>query len=272
MEVGYTRRWLQHFIVADNLVVTAADFGQFSITAPSDPRLPNGGGYPVSGLYDVNPAFGGQTNTLSTFNDLLPTEPEQYQRYNGVTLDVTARPRNGLMFQGGINSGKTVTDSCAVRTLLPEVSPLNPYCHNEPGFITRVTGLVSYTVPKVDVMLSGNVRSDQGAPLQANWSAPLSAIVPSLGRPLSANQQFAVVNLVTPGDVWGDRVTEIDLRVAKILRFGRVRTNVGVDVYNLLNTAAVLTYNQTFVPGGTWLAPLSVLTPRFVKIGAQITF
>jgi hypothetical protein len=185
---------------------------------------------------------------------------------------VTARPRNGLIFQGGINTGKTVTDNCAVRTLLPEVSPLNPYCHNEPGFITRWTGLMSYTIPKADVSLSGTIRSDQGAPLQANWSAPLSAIVPSLGRPLSANQQFAVVNLVTPGDVWGDRVNEVDFRVGKIFTFGRIRTNLGLDIYNLFNSAAVLTYNQTFVPGGTWLAPLSVLTPRFVKISAQISF
>ena len=72
VEVGYTRRWLQHFVVTDNLVVTAADFGQFSVTAPSDSRLPGGGGYSVAGLYDVNLAFGGQSNTLATFNDLLP--------------------------------------------------------------------------------------------------------------------------------------------------------------------------------------------------------
>jgi hypothetical protein len=132
--------------------------------------------------------------------------------------------------------------------------------------------LMSYTIPKVVVSLSATVRSDQGAPLQANWSAPLSAIVPSLGRPLSANQQFAVVNLIAPGEVWGDRVNELDIRIGKLLRFGRTRTNIGFDVYNVFNAAPVLTYNQTFVPGGTWLAPLSVLTPRFAKISAQIGF
>ena len=47
--------------------------------------------------------------------------------------------------------------------------------------------------------------------------------------------------------------------------------NVGVDIFNLISNA-VLTYNQTFVPNGTWLQPLSVMTPRFVKIGAQIDF
>ena len=68
---------------------------------------------------------------------------------------------------------------------------------------------------------------------------------------LSANQQFATVNLVTPGEVWGDRVNELDIRIGKILRFGRTRTNIGFDVFNVLNSAAILTYNQAFVPNGT---------------------
>ena len=38
----------------------------------------------------------------------------------------------------------------------------NPYCHADPGFITKVTALGSYTVPKIDVLFSGTFRSDQG--------------------------------------------------------------------------------------------------------------
>ena len=127
-------------------------------------------------------------------------------------------------------------------------------------------------IPKVDVNISGTIRSDQGAVLAASWAVPTATIAPSLGRPLSGNAPNATVNLITPGDVWGDRVNEVDVHVGKILRFGRIRTNVGVDIYNLINSAAILTYNQAFVPGGTWLAPTSVLTPRFVKFGAQIDF
>ena len=80
------------------------------------------------------------------------------------------------------------------------------------------------------------------------------------------------VNLIEPGTVWGDRVNEINLRLAKIVRFGRTRTNIGFDIYNVLNSNAVLTYNQTFVPNGTWLRPNSVLSPRFVKFSAQVDF
>ena len=35
---------------------------------------------------------------------------------------------------------------------------------------------------------------------------------------------------------------------------------VGVDLYNVLNSSAILTYNNVFVPGGPWLQPNSVLT------------
>ena len=85
------------------------------------------------------------------------------------------------------------------------------------------------------------------------------------------------ISLVAPGEVWGDRVNAFDLRFAKILRFGRMRYNIGVDIINVTNSNAILTYNQTFNPAVTtgsqaWLAPQSVLTPRFFKLGAQIDF
>src|SRR5262249_15446761 len=159
--------------------------------------------------------------------------------------NVSARPRNGLTFQGGVNSGSTHTDYCAVRAQIPEwtsllvgQSPTNPYCKSSTGLITRYTGLASYTIPKVDVLLSGTFRSDQGTPLAANWTitnsstdaiarAAWNQIIQSLGRPLSNNATSVTINLVPPGTVYGDRVNEFDIRLAKILRVGRTRTNIG---------------------------------------------
>jgi hypothetical protein len=43
------------------------------------------------------------------------------------------------------------------------------------------------------------------------------------------------------------------------------------SLFNVLNSHAILT-NQTFQVNGPWLAPQSVLTPRFVKVSAQIDF
>ena len=128
----------------------------------------------------------------------------------------------------------------------PGIRHSQPYCDSSTGWITRFTALGSYTLPKIDVQIAGTVRSDQGDTLAANWAAPNAVIAPSLGR-LSNNAPTATVNLIEPGTLYGDRLNEVDFRFAKILRFGRTRTNVGLDIYNITNSAPVLTYNQTFV-------------------------
>jgi hypothetical protein len=284
IEAGYFRRWLNNSTVTDNLSVGPGDFTAYSITAPSDPRLPGGGGYPVDGLYNVvQSKFGQTSNNITLAKDF----GEQYQRYNGMLINVSARVGAGLQFQGGINTGKTVQDNCAVRAQLPElttfagVSPAvnvgNPYCHSDPGLVTKLTALGSYTVPKIDVLLSGTLRSDQGAPLAANWNAPVALVSAALGRPAAVVGTTVPINLVEPGQVWGDRVNALDLRFAKILRFGRTRNTIGIDLYNVTNSSKILTYNQTFNPATTtgsqaWMAPTAVLTPRFLKIGVQIDF
>jgi len=40
-----------------------------------------------------------------------------------------------------------------------------------------MTALGSYVIPKVEVQVSGTLRSDPGGQLAANWSAPNSATV-----------------------------------------------------------------------------------------------
>ena len=188
-------------------------------------------------------------------------------------FNISARASRGLTIQGGINTGKTVTDNCEIRAALPELQPTNAFCHNDPGLITKMSAVGSYVIPKIDVLFTGTLRSDQGAVLAANWNAPTATVInPALGRPISGGATTLSVNILPPGEKWGDRVNEIDLRLAKILRFGRMRTNVGIDVFNILNQSAVLNYNQTFTPGGAWLAPTAVLTPRFMKVSAQIDF
>ena len=88
VEVGYFRRWLNNFTITDNLAVGPNDFTQYSITAPADPRLPGGGGYAVNGLYNVVPEKFGQTSNNITLADDIG---DQYQKYNGMLLNVSAR-------------------------------------------------------------------------------------------------------------------------------------------------------------------------------------
>jgi hypothetical protein len=43
-----------------------------------------------------------------------------------------------------------------------------------------------------------------------------------------------------------------------------------VDLYNALNTGAVLTLNNTY--GVPWLTPQSILTARYLRFGVQFDF
>jgi hypothetical protein len=158
----------------------------------------------------------------------------------------------------------------------PPVSPTVPYCHIATGLIWRATGLGVYLIPKIDVQVSGTLRSDQGVALAANYSVPTATVATQgpqpLGRPLSNNAGSAIVNLIAPGTMYGDRVNELDFKIARIVKIGRTRLNAGVELYNALNSSAILTYNPVFVAGGTWLRPTAILTPRFVKLTAQLDF
>jgi hypothetical protein len=277
IEVGYTRRWLTNFTVTDNRSQAVTDFGTFSVTAPADSRLPaEASGRVISGLYNAN-------QNVASLVDEVQTLAGDYGTYSqdshGILFNISARPRNGLVFQGGISSGTTRTDYCDIRKALPELtvlgvaSPTNPWCNTATGFVTRYTGLGSYTIPKVDVLFSGTFRSDQGTALAANWVVPNATVQLSLGRPLSNSAPNVTLNLIEPGKLYGDRINELDFRLAKILKFGRTRTNLGFDIYNIVNAAPVLSYNQAFSPTTTtWLTPTAVLQPRFWKFSVQMDF
>jgi len=282
VEVAYTRRWYHGFTVTDNQAVANSDWTPFSVVAPADSRLPGGGGYTVAGLYDVAPTKFGQINNLIADSSVYG---DWYQYFNGVDLTLNMRTAGGLIVQGGTSTGQTVADACGARAALPElsagigaglvgstVSPTSPYCHVEYGVLTQFRGLASYVVPKGQVQLSATFQSKPGALLAANYAAPNAAVAGSLGRNLAGNAPNVTVNLVAPGSMYGDRINQLDFRVAKILKFGNSRTMVGVDLYNALNSGAVLTYNAAFVPGGTWLQPITVLTPRMVKVTAEFNF
>jgi hypothetical protein len=281
LEVGYARRWLQNFTVTDNQLTTVADYGTFSITAPLDDRLPNGGGYVIDNLFNVNPNKSGQTSNYRTY---APNYGKQYSIYNGLELSVQARLAGGLQLQAGSSTGQTVTDNCEIRAKVPEIDLLDPNCHNAPGITTRATGAATYTIPRIDVLLGATFQSSPGSILSADWQitangapAQWAAIQQQLGRPLSGNATSITVDLLRPGEMRGERVNQIDFRIGKRLRYGRMRSTLSVDMYNMLNPDTVLGNSSGFIPGVTtglsaWNRPTQVMTPRTVKITLQHDF
>jgi hypothetical protein len=279
----YFRRWYGNFVLVDDLAVGPADYDKFTITAPTDPRLPGGGGYPVEG-YDIKQEKFGVA--AQPFVTLSSKYGKQQDYWDGIDATINARPRDGLFFQGGVSTGRRVEDNCDVVTKVVTISgtdrqnPNTIYCHREEPMLTFVKGYGSYTIPKVDVQISGTYQTKPGPLVLAIYTATNAEIAPSLRRNLAAGATSNVeMHLLSPGpytttnggsgQVHGERLHQVDFRFSKLLQFGGTRARANVDVYNALNSSAVLLQNDTF---GDWQKPTEILIARFVKFSVQFDF
>ena len=87
----YFRRVQGNFFVTDNEALGASDFIPFSVTLPTDPRLPNSG-RTLTGLYDQR-AVVVNRNVVKAAGQF----GNQYQHWNGFDLTVDSRPRQRLV-------------------------------------------------------------------------------------------------------------------------------------------------------------------------------
>jgi len=174
-------------------------------------------------------------------------------------------------------------DWCEIRAAVPESAQylVNPYCHTESPFQTSFRGLASYTIPRLDVLVSTvyqdkiNVGTDQITSLAANYiltAADQAAAAAQIGRPLTIGAPITV-NLIAPGNLYADRVRQLDVSTKKIFRFGGQRLTAGLDMLNLLNNNVTLAFNQTYSPTTTgWLTPTTYMNPRVFRLSGEFTW
>jgi hypothetical protein len=277
VDVGYFRRIWANFRVTDNLAVGTADFDTFDVTAPRDPRLPNGGGYLLTGLRNIKPtSFSIANRDYTTISDKI-VDGGQIERGDYLDVNVNARLRS-LAMQFGTSSGRTTTDNCAIRAALPELSVTSPTsrCRQVEPFQTQFKGYAVYDVPVVRVQVSGTFRSTPGSDISANFTMNNAYLAANstLGRALSGGGNANIsVDLLEPNTRFNPRRTEIDLRFGKVLSFGRNRAVVSVDVFNATNSNVVLDQNDTFLlTNPNWPTPEGILNARLVKFSLQYDF
>jgi Carboxypeptidase regulatory-like domain len=279
--VGYFRRISGNFRVTDNILTAASDYTQFSVVAPNDNRLPNPGA-PINGVFDVSPAL-----VSAVQNRVMQAADfgRQYEHWNGVDVSVDVRPRNGLSLNAGVSTGERMTDICDIAAKVPESllgaatvnganagvwTPLQD-CHQESGWLPQLKGLASYQLPWGGVRLSTAIQSVTGPQELANVIYTGAQLAPIIGRPFSSGQTGqATVSVIEPGTEYGDRLTQIDIRATKLVNFRGARLDLNFDLYNLLNSDAVLTQSNAF--GAAWLRPTTIVQGRFVKFGVRMDF
>ena len=277
VNAAYFRRVYGNFTVTDATAAALSDFSSYCVTGPADARLPGGGSERICGLRDVNSATLLAVDRLTTF---ASNYGNQFERWNGVDLTVNARLPQ-LLLQGGVSTGRTYENDCAVVRNVPEAVPAaraaansERFCETKSPFLTQVKLLGAYTLP-YEIQLSGAFQSSAGPEITAIGTFVNAQISPSLGRNLSTGQS-ASIGLLEPRSEYGERLYQLDLRFAKGFSLNRTRFQATLDLYNALNGNTVLVQNNqygvTTSASTAWQRPQAILPARIVKVGVQLNF
>jgi hypothetical protein len=266
VNVSYHFRTYGNFQVNDNVLVAPTDYSPYRVNAPSDARLPGSGNYVITDLYDLNNNKVGQNRTITTSSSKYG---DQYERWSGVDVSAQARLTGGVILQGGVSTGKTTTDNCDVGPKLD--NPTTRFCHTETPYLPQYKFGGSYTFP-LGIQFSGTLQSFAGPPIQANATFTNAQVQPALGRPLSQGTTVTIP-LLEPNTLYNDRVTQLDLRVAKIFQVRGYRMKGMIDVFNVGNNNTITNVNNTYgTTGAAWRVPTAISLARLVKVGVQVDF
>ena len=296
LAVGYFRTWYGGFQAVDNTLVTPADYDPYCITAPVDSRLPGSvSGKQFCGIYDINPAKFGLINNLRTQSSHYGKMSEVF---DGVDVTLGARFGKGAQFQGGLATGRTVTDNCGLVIDSPSTvtagTPAGaalalPVADGRPGFCnvsrpwsssTQVKFSVVYALPW-DFQVSSIYQNIPGVPIRATYNATNAEIRPSLGRHLAACpsqtaatcNQTVTVDLIPPFSLYGDRIQQVDLRFTRSLKMGNRKLQGNFDLYNILNASTVQNEQAAYrVVDNQWRNAIQIMGGRLIKFSAQLTF
>jgi hypothetical protein len=94
------------------------------------------------------------------------------------------------------------------------------------------------------------------------------------GTPDSANLRVQLIPYRSKGQ-FTDRISQLDLRLAKTVSLGRVKLMPQLEVFNVLNSNAVILQRSTDYSIATATAPTTynqpsgILNGRIIGIGAQ---
>ena len=287
VDIAFNRRWWSTFYVTDNQALGPADYDRFTITGPTSAGAPlPTAGQPLTFLKRNGLSPLGATSNYRTFQRDFGDENYSWQ---GIDFTANSRMRNGLVLQGGFSTGGGHRDLCDIWAALPELvgSAQVTDCKVDEDWQMNWRGLVTYTIPRADVLVSGILRSQantepltietgvatNGVGLAANYTVTPAILAANGQTPFAAGVATQTVNMVPPSSLFGDRVNSIDMRFGKILRFGGTRANVAIDLYNLLNSNVGTAFNQGFgTDGALWLRPTAVLNPRFARFNVTFDF
>jgi len=290
VDFQYTRHWFGNFVFSQDTLRPPSVYDPFCVTPATNFTIRSGYALPdasqICGFYNRQAAATGtfiNVTRASDFGDVSDV-------YTGYDINTNARLPRGGVASGGVSIGHEVTNICdvigqgtvtyaAVSGVLASSAgtlgstagyPSTLYCEVKPPFQPDIKALVSYPLPIWGLRASATLQNRAGPQILANYtiSAANVATNTTLGRAVTGGTQ--TTQLIAPGTLYQDRFTQVDLRFGKSFKVGGTRIQASADVYNLFNSSAILSQNNTY--GTSWRTPTQILQGRLFKLGGQIDF
>jgi hypothetical protein len=247
------------------------------------------------------------------------TDTNLTSSYKGLELNFNARLPKGARLFGGMTTERTIANNCDLARYNP--TNLN-YCdtanlslYNQSAataayklpWKTQFKLSGTYPLPWAGIVLSGSFQALPGyTEANTTYSITKSSVyvtcpgtsaaagcVPGQKIDGSMISSSISVPLDPAGVTLTPRANQLDLGLAKRLKFGRLRIDPKIDVFNVLNTSAFFTVKSTAFspivgPGGVLAAaspsvaagtsytsfrqPASVFDGRLLRISANLAW
>ena len=102
----------------------------------------------------------------------------------------------------------------------------------------------------------------------SNCPAPCTA--GAIILPVTFQPSTLTVQLVDQDQVYTDRINQLDLRMSKTIKVGRLSLAPALEAFNILNSDAVVSYVSTNVLAASYLRPNSIIQGRIIGVGANM--
>ncbi|MEW5982659.1 MAG: TonB-dependent receptor [Acidobacteriota bacterium] len=205
-----------------------------------------------------------------------------HQRFWGIEASATKRLSNRWMARFGFSTNDHREYFGGPEALGdPTPGPTTP--NKDGGLVVRQTGGsgksgIYMLLPKYQFIANGLYQGPWGIDLGFNMVMRQGYSQPWFRSRVATGDRFgSLKSVLLVTDVDQARlpsVTTFDLRVGKVLKFGRASVNIDLDVFNLFNSGTVLgkqyDYRLTGVTGFDQV--LEILSPRVARVGARISF
>jgi hypothetical protein len=246
LSVGYTHRETRRNIGSRNVAVPTDTYIPLVVTEANSSREVT--------VYNQAPSLRGRNDILWDNETALNSD------FNGADVSVNKRLSHHWSVTGGASFGKTTGDTAGTSDL------------NNPNFQFR-RGLVGNDVP-----WSYRASGVYEFPYQISVSATgqyyqgfTESTTVSVGNNTVTLTQGATMLVVEPrGTTRLPAVSSLDLSVRKFWRFGAVKLEPRLDVYNATNAASIL--GRVTQLGPTYGRVSNIQRGRLVKAGFNIEF